>query len=334
MALDFPNSPTNGQVYTDSGSGEQWVYDAPTNSWTSKGLVNTSGGLVFKGSLDITAAPPTGISAGWQYNSSTTGTPNAGFTGITGTVNKGDVVMYTGSGWILQSHTVPDATALVKGIDTKKWSRTGTELSPATAGDSVFTTGGVKVGGTTAAPNITLKADGGIVVNTDGLVYDSTTKRLGIGVIAPTELLEVRGSAALNSAATLNTPAALKLIINNNGATGGYYGGIAWYNYQWDGTKRAEISSGNDGGVSAGYLAFSTGATGVTERMRIGAVGNVLIGGTLPASPNITLSAAGNINAKGAAARVYADNTAAKAGGLVDGDIYRKADGTLMIAFT
>jgi len=34
------------------------------------------------------------------------------------------------------------------------------------------------------------------------------------------------------------------------------------------------------------------------------------------------------------AVSVFADNTAAKAGGLVDGDVYRKADGTLMIVFT
>jgi len=30
----------------------------------------------------------------------------------------------------------------------------------------------------------------------------------------------------------------------------------------------------------------------------------------------------------------YADNTAAKAGGLVNGDVYRKSDGTLMIVYT
>jgi hypothetical protein len=32
-------------------------------------------------------------------------------------------------------------------------------------------------------------------------------------------------------------------------------------------------------------------------------------------------------------APVYADNAAALAGGLVAGDVYRKADGTLMITF-
>ena len=156
MALDFPNAPTDGLVYT-SPTGEQWVYEAATNSWTSKGLVNNSGGLQFKGSLDITAAPPTGLSPGWQYSVAATGTPNAGFTGLTGTLTKGDVIMYTGpSGWTVQSHTVPDATTAVKGIaqlataaeagaatsaakvvtpSGLAWKRTGTTLAPTTAGD-------------------------------------------------------------------------------------------------------------------------------------------------------------------------------------------------------
>jgi len=36
----------------------------------------------------------------------------------------------------------------------------------------------------------------------------------------------------------------------------------------------------------------------------------------------------------GTSAPVYADNAAAKTGGLVDGDVYRKSDGTMMIVFT
>lgn len=31
---------------------------------------------------------------------------------------------------------------------------------------------------------------------------------------------------------------------------------------------------------------------------------------------------------------IYANNTAAKAGGLVDGNVYRKSDGTLMVVYT
>ena len=159
MALDFPNSPSDGQVYTDTATGEQWVYEAATNSWTSKGLVNTSGGLVYKGTVDITQTPPT-ASSGWQYSVLADGTANAGFgPGITGAVAKGDIIMYTGTGWTDTSHNVPQATAAVAGIDKKLWKRTGTELSPETAGDDVFTSGDVKVGGTTAAPKITVGAD-------------------------------------------------------------------------------------------------------------------------------------------------------------------------------
>ena len=63
-----------------------------------------------------------------------------------------------------------------------------------------------------------------------------------------------------------------------------------------------------------GRLVFSTTADGAatpTERMRI--------------------KSTGTINFSSVA--TYADNTAALAGGLVAGDVYRKSDGTLMITY-
>ena len=85
------------------------------------------------------------------------------------------------------------------------------------------------------------------------------------------------------------------------------------------GATFARIDCDCDGTVSStsdlpGRLVFSTtadGASSPTERMRIKASGIVNI----------------------ANAPTYADNTAATAGGLVAGDIYRKADGTLMITY-
>jgi hypothetical protein len=47
---------------------------------------------------------------------------------------------------------VVDAAQLKAVSDADDWTRTGTEISPKVAGDSVFTAGSVKVGGTTAAP--------------------------------------------------------------------------------------------------------------------------------------------------------------------------------------
>ena len=104
---------------------------------------------------------------------------------------------------------------------------------------------------------------------------------VGIGTSSPTELLNVNGNIALDTVA-LNAPKFLQFKANSDGTGTPSYGGITWYNYQWDATKRAEISSGPDGGVAAGYLAFSTGSTGVTERLRISASGNVGIGTTSP----------------------------------------------------
>ena len=115
MALNFPDSPTNGQKYTDATTAETWTYELATNSWTSDGLT-TSSGVQYKGDLDFTQPPPTGLSAGWQYSSSVSGTPNAGFTGLTGPIAKGDVALYTGSGWTVLSHTISDATTTAKGI--------------------------------------------------------------------------------------------------------------------------------------------------------------------------------------------------------------------------
>lgn len=86
-----------------------------------------------------------------------------------------------------------------------------------------------------------------------------------------------------------------------------------------DGTVAARIECLSDGTWSStsdcpGRLVFSTtadGASSPTERMRI--------------------KSTGTINFSSVA--TYADNTAAMAGGLVAGDVYRKSDGTLMITY-
>jgi hypothetical protein len=115
-----------------------------------------------------------------------------------------------------------------------------------------------------------------LILGTNGLerARIDSSGRVGIGITNPSELLHVNGNLALDNA-VLNTPKYIKF---NANAIGNPYGGITWYNYQWDSTKRAEISSGPDGAVAAGYLAFSTGSGGITERLRITSAGNVGIG--------------------------------------------------------
>ena len=90
---------------------------------------------------------------------------------------------------------------------------------------------------------------------------------------------------------------------------------------------------GNDGSQfveGAGITAEVDGTPGVNNmpsRLVFGTTAN----GSASPTERMTIKASGVVNI--AATTVYADNTAAKAGGLVAGDIYRKADGTLMITF-
>ena len=144
------------------------------------------------------------------------------------------------------------------------WNRTGTEISPKTAGDSVFTSGAVKVGGTTAAPNLQIKADGGIVANTDGLVYDAATKRLGLGTSSPATLLH------LNSATGTNT--ALAYSENNV---------LKWYN-------RYNVSDGSFEVVDV---------VNTATRLHIANTGNVGIGTTTPQQALHVLITGGNSGA-------------------------------------
>jgi len=71
----------------------------------------------------------------------------------------------------------------------------------------------------------------------------------------------------------LNTPKSLSFQANSN--TGGNLGSIDWYNFQWDGLLRAQIKGETDTALANGRLVFSTGAGGVTERMRISSTGVV-----------------------------------------------------------
>jgi hypothetical protein len=103
---------------------------------------------------------------------------------------------------------------------------------------------------------------------------------VGIGTSSPAEKLQVDGNIALDNS-VLNTP---KYIHFRANAVATEYGGIKWYNFQWNSTVRASITSGPDGAVASGYLAFSTGISGLdaTEKMRIDSSGRVGIGLTSP----------------------------------------------------
>jgi hypothetical protein len=113
MALNFPNSPTNGQKFVDS-NGQSWVYNTTNNSWTAEGFPRA--GMVYKGAVDITAAPPSGVIAGWTYVVSADGTANAGFNpNLSGSISAGTQIIFDGTRWDLLSQTVPNASDTVSG---------------------------------------------------------------------------------------------------------------------------------------------------------------------------------------------------------------------------
>ena len=45
MAFDFPNSPTDDDYFTDT-SGQRWLYEGSTTSWTRVGPAAYTGTIV------------------------------------------------------------------------------------------------------------------------------------------------------------------------------------------------------------------------------------------------------------------------------------------------
>ena len=64
MALTFPSSPTNGQVYTDTTTGNRYIYDS------SKGLWKYSSNNV---GLTVSTTPPSNVAAGAMWFNSSIG---------------------------------------------------------------------------------------------------------------------------------------------------------------------------------------------------------------------------------------------------------------------
>ena len=199
MALNFPNSPTNGQQYTDP-NGTAWVYETSTNSWTAGG--STVAGMVYKGAIDITAAPPSGAISGWVYVNSTAGTANAGFNpNISGTIAKGTQVIYDGARWDVMSETIGQASDTVAGkveLATNAETLTGTDttraVTPAGAA-SVYT-----------PLDFSTRTDGTTVQNTDIIPVRRGTQNVRVtaaqllaGVADATE--SVKGVVELATAA-------------------------------------------------------------------------------------------------------------------------------------
>lgn len=137
--------------------------------------------------------------------------------------------------------------------------------------------------------------------NTERLRIDSSG-RVGIGTSSPAEKLQVDGNIALDNS-VFDTP---KYIHFRANAVDAEYGGIKWYNFQWNNTIRASVTSGPDVSVANGYLAFSTGISGLdaTEKMRIDASGRLLVGTSSASGGYLNNNSLVHVQAEGASAGI------------------------------
>jgi hypothetical protein len=169
------------------------------------------------------------------------------------------------------------------------WDRSGTELTPKNAGDDVFTSGSVKVGNTTAAPKITVDDGSGRL-----LVGTSTSPSAASG---SESLLIVQGKSTSSGAGghvSIQKGEPATSITSNEEIGTVNFGDSEGNTFAYV-RCRADADAGAS--VFPSRLEFSTtadGASSPTERLRIDSKGDVKLGGTLPASPNISLNASGS----------------------------------------
>jgi hypothetical protein len=138
------------------------------------------GALVYKGTADLTAAPAGDAATpvtGHTWLNTTAGTVNAGWTGLTGTVAAGDMVLWDGT----------------------KWDRVG---GAGTGVTSVTGTAPIAVGGTAAAPDVSIAAAtttaAGSMSGADKTKLDGL-RAVTVGTAPPTTPAPVSGQLWLNT---------------------------------------------------------------------------------------------------------------------------------------
>ena len=108
MAINFPSTPGDGEEYTDPNSGT-WTYDSGTNSWTLTAGGSTSA-FNFRGGHDFRSSTPPAdpIESGdmWIHDAPN-GTIDNVYTGISGQIANGQLVLWDGNSYVMISGTLP-----------------------------------------------------------------------------------------------------------------------------------------------------------------------------------------------------------------------------------
>jgi hypothetical protein len=167
---------------------------------------------------------------------------------------------------------------------------------------------------------------GALTQDNTNLFWDDTNNRLGIGTTSPSQPLDILGT--LNPMIRVQT-------------TGVTTGSSAQIRLQTDGGLNGQFASTTSGASNAG-LTNIPNATFLNGNLAGGLVlgaanasGIIYFatGGTSFSNERMRIRANGIINISTASSPTYADNAAALAGGLVAGDVYKTATGTLMIVY-
>lgn len=159
-------------------------------------------------------------------------------------------------------------------------------------GGDIYATGSLRSAGLTSGSVLFSGSSGDVSQNNAQLFWDSTNNRLGIGTTSPYAKLDVKGNVyaenAVGSGLNVST-----LVLSSGGGSSGLRSGISFYstftaNADTNPRRSADIWSGYSTGVwGTEYIAFGVGGASDTanltsEKMRITAGGNVLIGATTP----------------------------------------------------
>ena len=133
MAINFPNTPTDGQVFVDP-NGASWTYNAATNSWTSraadpaalppdasetqKGIVELATAVETTTGTDNTrAVHAAGLQAALAgYLPLAGGNLTGGVTQTEQAITAGAFDLATGNFWSCGAITVPNPTNAVAGM--------------------------------------------------------------------------------------------------------------------------------------------------------------------------------------------------------------------------
>ena len=101
MAINFPNNPNDGAIFTDPSSGNSWMYEAATDTWTGLGV--GVGGVSYRGGIEIlltTAAQGITPQSGFLYTVLDGGVAVNDYTGIDGqNIAQGSSIIFDGAEW-------------------------------------------------------------------------------------------------------------------------------------------------------------------------------------------------------------------------------------------